>query len=306
MAGITTVSMAIMQRWFLLFRTIFVALLVFSQFFLGILASKSRRWTTVPLPFGRLVSSAHLLVNAVCFFIAMYSAYEFESVAVFVITAALHVLGRRCCVIGLTGSMATGKSTVKTLLLQAGMAVIDADIVAREILEVGRPAYTELLAVFGPGILNSETPCIDRARLRETAFAEDEKRKLLNRITHKHIIRSIILEIVKLRIIRWKSHVVLEAPLLFETWLHLMCSSVIVVHCDAATQLRRLTQRDPSSTKDTLLRMIQAQMSSEEKSKRADFVFDNSGTVEQLDEQVLRYLKDECHLGQSIKRLKQN
>lgn len=187
-------------------------------------------------------------------------------------------------VIGLTGSIATGKSTVSLMFDDYGIPVVDADKLSREVVKPGRDAYHKIVSVFGEGILR-EDHTLDRKALGEIVFNNDEKRKLLNEIVHPAV-RS---EMVRKRdqyLMQGDKAVVLDIPLLFESQLTDYVDKTLVVAVDEEVQLKRLMERD-GSTKEEALSRIRSQISITEKSRMADEVIDNNGskkeTYDQLD-----------------------
>ncbi len=185
--------------------------------------------------------------------------------------------------IGLTGSIASGKSLVADMLLKLGASVIDADQIAREVVKPGMPAWKALVETFGEDILASDQT-IEREKLGKIVFADDEARLKLNRITHPEIGREMASQIVKYQE-KGKSFVVLEAALLLETDAKSMVNSVIVVTVDKDIQIQRLLKRDNISREEALQR-IHSQMSGEEKAGQADYVISNSGSIEETEKQV--------------------
>lgn len=187
-------------------------------------------------------------------------------------------------VIGLTGSIATGKSTVSLMFDDYGIPVVDADKLSREVVKPGRDAYQQIVSVFGEGILR-EDHTLDRKALGEIVFNNDEKRKQLNEIVHPAV-RS---EMVRKRdqyLMQGDKAVVLDIPLLFESQLTDYVDKTLVVAVEEDVQLKRLMERD-GSTKEEALSRIRSQISITEKSRMADEVIDNNGskkeTYDQLD-----------------------
>jgi dephospho-CoA kinase len=187
--------------------------------------------------------------------------------------------------IGLTGGIASGKSTVSAILRRLGAQVIDADALAREIVEPHQPAWNEIVSTFGKEILQSDQT-LDRKKLRKLVFDEPKARKQLEAITHPKI-RRLAQEKIAACAATGATLVVYEAPLLFETGIHLWLRPVILVACDTAGQKRRLQKRD-NLTEAEIERHLSAQMSLEEKRKLADYVIDNNGTLEDLESTVNR------------------
>jgi dephospho-CoA kinase len=185
--------------------------------------------------------------------------------------------------IGLTGGIASGKSTVSAILRRLGAQVIDADALAREIVEPHQPAWNEIVDTFGNEILQSDQT-LDRKKLRKLVFDEPNARKQLEAITHPKI-RRLAQEKIAESTATGASLVVYEAPLLFETGIQLGLRPVRLVACDTATQKRRLQKRD-NLTEAEIEQHLGAQMSLEEKRKLADYVIENNGTLEELESAV--------------------
>lgn len=192
-------------------------------------------------------------------------------------------------VIGITGSIATGKSTVSKMIKELGYTVVDADIVARVVVEPGEEAYQKIVEHFGEEILlaNGE---IDRKKLGDLVFQNKEKRLLLNSIVHPAV-RNKMNEEKELAFRRGEKVVFLDIPLLYESNLTYMVDKVLVVYVDQPTQLERLMNRN-HLTKEEALARITSQLSIEQKRERADAVIDNRGTIEQTKTQLLSVLKD--------------
>ena len=190
--------------------------------------------------------------------------------------------------IGLTGGIASGKSTVSAILRRLGAQVIDADALAREVVEPHQPGWSEIVDTFGKEILQSDQT-LDRKKLRKLDFDEPKARKQLEAITHPKI-RRLAQEKIAECAATGAPLVVYEAPLLFETGIHLWLRPVILVACDTAAQKRRLRQRD-SLTEAEIEQHLGAQMSLEEKRKLADYVIDNNGTLEDLESTVKKLVQ---------------
>lgn len=186
-------------------------------------------------------------------------------------------------IIGLTGGIASGKSTVSNYLAELGAIIIDADKIAHEIMEKGKTAYWQVIEAFGREIL-AENGEIDRSRLGKIVFNNLEKKKILEEITHPQVIREMREKIEEYR--AENKVIVLDVPLLFEAGLDSMVDETWVVYVDRETQLQRLIARDGLSYEEANKR-IQAQMSLEKKRDLADFVINNKGNIEDLKRQVL-------------------
>ncbi|MBI4523432.1 MAG: dephospho-CoA kinase [Deltaproteobacteria bacterium] len=185
--------------------------------------------------------------------------------------------------VGLTGGIATGKTTVSSMLRRLGAEIIDADEVAREIVQPGREAWKEVVDAFGRGILRDDKT-IDREKLRKIVFADEKARRKLESITHPRIRRLAQEKIDKLTCEGVKIAVYV-APLFFENRLHEWLRPVILVACEDAVQRKRLRIRDRLSETE-IDQHLRAQMPLDEKRRLADFVVENNGSVEELEERV--------------------
>lgn len=188
--------------------------------------------------------------------------------------------------VGLTGGIACGKSAVAKLLSQKGAKIIDLDQIAREVVKPGTEAWFELISFFGQEVLSSDGS-LDRKKLGEIIFADAEKRKKLNDITHGTIIKQV------------QEHkenfyadprnlgkvLVIMAPLLIEAKMFTMVDRLMVVCCREEIQRIRLMKRDNIDAQEAE-RRIRSQMPMEEKLKYAHFIIDNSGSLEQTEKQV--------------------
>lgn len=185
-------------------------------------------------------------------------------------------------VVGLTGGIGSGKSTVAAFFKQQGAEVVDADQIAREVVEPGRPALEAIIKAFGRDVLQSNGR-LDRARLAAIVFKDVAARERLEAITHPPI-RQRLLEEVEARRAR-PGLLVLDIPLLYERPRIEAVDAVVVVWVDAATQLERLLARGGLDEEAARAR-IAAQMPLDEKKARADHVIDNSGSREATRRQV--------------------
>jgi dephospho-CoA kinase len=186
--------------------------------------------------------------------------------------------------IGLTGGIATGKSTVARLLVARGFTVIDADILARRVLAPGSAGLAEVVAAFGPGMLTAAGD-LDRKRLGERIFADPERRKELDALTHPRI-RLALAEALKASgLLSVPRPFFYEAALVVETGSHERFSSLWVTLCRPETQLARLVARDARSAAEAQ-RIIAAQLPAAEKARWADVVIDTDGPPELLESRV--------------------
>jgi len=183
-------------------------------------------------------------------------------------------------IIGLTGGIASGKSTVSRVLRELGAPVIDSDLVAKDAVRPDTDAWRELVEAFGTDILNDDRT-IDRRKLGDRVFGDPESVRRLNEITHPRIIAAIREQLE--RYVRPSSGnapagVVIDAPLLIEAGMVEMVDEVWLVVVDQATQLQRLMARDHYGLQQALNR-ISAQIPIEKKTRYADIVIDNTGPV---------------------------
>ena len=187
---------------------------------------------------------------------------------------------------GLTGSIATGKSTVSTVLKDLGAFIVDADQAAREVVLPGMPAWEKIVSIFGREILQASDE-IDRERLGRLVFNDAKMRALLEEVVHPEVMRVMDEQITTIRAGSPDAVVILDVPLLIETGMHRGMSEVIVVYCPEDQQIHRLMIRD-SISRDEALARVRSQLSIEEKRRRASLVIDNSGTREETRSQVIR------------------
>jgi len=185
-------------------------------------------------------------------------------------------------VVGLTGGIGSGKSTVATLFMQAGITVIDADLLAREVVAAGSEALTEISRHFGSHLLDNNGE-LKRAELRKIVFADATERVWLEQLLH-----PLIATLMQQRIADCESpYCILESPLLLETNQHELVDRVLLVDLSEQKQLQRALLRD-GSDEVTIKGIIAAQMPRSERLKRADDVIDNNQQPEALSSEVKR------------------
>ncbi|MGB9867634.1 MAG: dephospho-CoA kinase [Bacillota bacterium] len=187
-------------------------------------------------------------------------------------------------VIGLTGNIGSGKSTVSQVLRELGALVIDADRISREVCEPGQPGWEAIWRHFGQEVFLPDGT-LDRKRLGEIVFGQPDKLALLNSLLHPLIVSRIKEDLEEARASAWKA-VVVDAALLFEVGLDKVVDVVWVVTADDRLRLERVMARDGLSREAALARM-QSQSCQWEKASRADAVIDNSGGLEHTRRQVL-------------------
>lgn len=192
--------------------------------------------------------------------------------------------------IGLTGGIASGKSTVADMFAELGATIIDTDVIAREVVAPGQPALDEIAAAFGKSIIDDDG-YLDRGALRRLVFADDAARKRLETIVHPRIQdearrQSCQAEVAHRLTNQARGHYqIIVVPLLTRSNLKDLVDRVLVVDCDEETQIRRLTARDAES-EDQARRMLGAQSSREERLAMADDVIRNDDNLASTLDQV--------------------
>lgn len=189
--------------------------------------------------------------------------------------------------LGLTGGIASGKSTASQFFKSKGIPVIDADVIAREAMETDQPAFRDVVDSFGTSILTDEGN-LDRKALGQLIFNDEAKRKKLN---------AIVQEDIRQRINRQKKDfsekdtplVILDIPLLFEADYEDEVNAVMVVYVDRETQIKRLMSRDDISEEDAVKR-IDAQYPIEEKAEKADIVINNNHSIKETQNQLADWI----------------
>lgn len=192
-------------------------------------------------------------------------------------------------IIGLTGGIATGKSTVVNMIKKIGISIVDADVIARSVVAQGEKAYEEIVSYFGNDVKDS-TGEIDRKKLGSLVFSDDTKRHVLNSIVHPEIRKRIMKEISFLTS-SGVSHIIIDVPLLFEANYTSIVDKILTIYVDEDIQLERLKKRDGFSTEESLAR-INAQMPLSEKVKESDAIIDNNGQLKETYDQLVRILKE--------------
>ena len=191
-------------------------------------------------------------------------------------------------IIGLTGGIGSGKSTVSDILKEQGIPVVDGDRIAREVVEPHRPAYDEVVRVFGTEVLQQDGT-LNRKHIGEIVFSDPEKLSMLNSITHKEIYRVILERLESLKE-TGTTLVFLDVALLFETGFDQLTDRVWVVDAPDAVRVERIQKRD-GLREEEILKRIQSQMSREMRNTKGDLVLDNSKGREELKAQILQELK---------------
>ncbi|MGE5391133.1 MAG: dephospho-CoA kinase [Deltaproteobacteria bacterium] len=182
-------------------------------------------------------------------------------------------------IVGLTGGIASGKSTVSRTLSRLGARIINTDEISHQIIEPGEPAWDDIVAFFGVQVLNPDNT-IDRVKLGAIVFQDHDSLMKLNSFTHPRVMERLRSDLKGIEDEQPDAVVFMEVPLLYETHMEKLCREVWVVWVDSETQITRLMARD-SIDRDYALRRIASQMSLEEKAERADRIIDNSGSIEE-------------------------
>lgn len=187
-------------------------------------------------------------------------------------------------VIGLTGNMASGKSSVAKFLAELGIPVVDADQVSREVTALGSPLLKKITAAFGPKTLDTQGH-LNRQALRELAFKDELSKQKLEGILHPAI-RKRSLEHFQNYFSQGKPVVIYEATLIIESGRSQDFDGILLITCDDQKRLERARLRDPALSLETAQRMLAAQMPQSEKENHATWTLQNNGTLEELRKKV--------------------
>lgn len=186
--------------------------------------------------------------------------------------------------LGVTGSIATGKSTVARMLEDLGAPIIDFDVLSRDVVEPGQPAYLDVVSFFGEQVL-ADDKSLDREKLREIVFRDMEKRKKLESFIHPRIWEAFLVELENHSKDKDKVVIQVVIPLLIELNLQSMFDHLLMVYAPEEIELQRLMERD-KITQELAMNIIRTQMSVEEKKGYCDLVVDNSASLEETFKQV--------------------
>jgi dephospho-CoA kinase len=195
-------------------------------------------------------------------------------------------------VIGLTGGIASGKSTVSNYLITKDYQVIDADIIARAVVKKGSVGLEKIVNVFGDSIL-LENGCLDRKKLRAIVFNDKEALKVLEDITHPLIIAKIQENIKMMRENELINIVFLDSPLLFEMSLEHLVDEVWLVSTTVQNQISRIVERD-DTTPLKARNIINQQMPLDQKVKKSDVIIENNSSIDKLKSRIDFLLKERC------------
>lgn len=186
-------------------------------------------------------------------------------------------------IIGLTGGIGTGKSTVSAYLAQKGCKIIDADLISHQMTEAGSPCLAEIKAAFGEDVFLRDGN-LDRKKVGRLVFADATKKKTLEQIITRRVIEKTLRILQDCRA-QQEDLVVLDAPLLFECGMQRYTDETWLVVCRTETRLRRIAARDGLAEED-IQKRIANQMSTEQNEKLADYIIDNSRDLAWLYAQV--------------------
>ena len=189
-------------------------------------------------------------------------------------------------IVGLTGGIVGGKSTVALMFKDLGAKIVDADKLGHSVILPHRPAWEKITRLFGKDILRNDLT-IDREQLGKIVFTNQTLLKKLNEITHPEIIKLIRKEInlAENKTDSQEKILIIDAALIYETKIDRLMDKIIVVYIDEYEQIKRLIKRNNLS-KDEALQRIKSQMTMKEKAKMADYVIDNSNSLDKTREQV--------------------
>ncbi|SCV68199.1 BQ2448_320 [Microbotryum intermedium] len=190
-------------------------------------------------------------------------------------------------VVGLTGGIASGKSSVSSILKSHSLPLVDLDVLAREVVLPGTSSLSSLVSHFGPQILLPDRT-LDREKLGSIVFGNEQERKVLNGILHPAIRKLLVKKLIR-HWLRGEKLVVVDAPLLIEAGLWKFCGAIMVVYCSEPLQLQRLQSRNSLSAEQARSR-LSSQLALSEKLLYADYVLDNSGPLSDLTPQVERVI----------------
>jgi dephospho-CoA kinase len=187
-------------------------------------------------------------------------------------------------ILGVTGGIATGKTTVARMLAELGAPAIDFDLLAREVVAPGQPAFQEIVDYFGNQVIG-EDGNLDRKRLSGIVFQDTAKRRILERMTHPRILEAFLCRVRQLAQEDPRAIVQAVIPLLFEVHLEGLVHKILVVYVSPDTQIERLMRRDQIS-RDEAKRILEAQLPIDQKAARADFVIPNEGGLDETKKEV--------------------
>ena len=191
--------------------------------------------------------------------------------------------------VGLTGGIASGKSTVSRMFTDLGVPVIDADVIAREVVAPGSRSLVAIVNAFGEDVLTDEKS-LKRARLGEIVFSDPSKKKILENILHPEIIAEQDRRLKDLELEGRAPIAIVDAAVMIESGSWKRFDAIVVVDCDESQQICRLRRRN-GMNEDEAIKRVNAQMPLSEKVKYADHVIDNRGSIDDTRKQVEELMK---------------
>ena len=191
-------------------------------------------------------------------------------------------------ILGLTGGIGSGKSTVSKIFLSMGIKVFDADLIAKDILETEQ-VKEEIKEKLGKEFINLKSNSVDKELLKKEVFNNSKKLNVLNGIVHPKVVDIYIKKYLEFK--DKKEIVIFDVPLLFEVNLERYCDKVIVVDIDLKVQIERIKNRDNIDVA-LINKIIAAQMSREERNMKADILIENNGSLEELKQKIEKIIKD--------------
>lgn len=201
-------------------------------------------------------------------------------------------------ILGLTGGIASGKSTVSNYFKSINVPLIDADVVAHDVMSAGEPVVFEIAETFGDEYI-LENGEVDRTKLGDLVFANPDQRRLLNDIVQDEI-RQEINRRKEIALADDPDLIVLDIPLLFEGGYDKQVDLVMVVYVDGPTQKKRLLKRNTDLNEEDAENRIKSQMPLDMKAEKADVIIDNNGTVEETVDQIKTWVHVNCPRLKSI------
>lgn len=189
-------------------------------------------------------------------------------------------------ILGLTGGIGTGKSTVAEIFREKGVPIVCADEIAKKIID-SEKIQNQIFEIFGKNVFSEDR--LDRKKLREIVFRDAESVEKLNNITHPAIIEEIKFQISKKK---RNQLLIVDIPLLFEGNYGFLVEKVLLISAEKSIQIERTSKRD-SVSEENVLNIINNQMNLEDKKKRSDYIIENNGTIEELRIKIDKLIKEE-------------
>lgn len=188
-------------------------------------------------------------------------------------------------IVGITGGIASGKTTVCNMFKELGVPLIDMDVISRTVVEPGKPAYHQILEHFGPSVFQPDGT-IHRKKLSDIIFNDPVQKKKLEHITHPEIFKEYDKQVDLLRASQKYLWIQVAVPLLFELQLQAMFDKIIVVYVPEAIQIERLSKRDQISV-EKAMQIVRSQLPIDSKLQHADYIIRNDGWLDDTRQQVI-------------------